>query len=87
MVKNERVIHYPLMTEDAVNLIENENKLIFIVSHKSDKTKIKKTVEELYAVEVKDVHVLITPKGLKKAYVKLKPEFKASDLAIKLGIL
>jgi nitrous oxidase accessory protein NosD len=32
-------------------------------------------------------NLLITNKGLKKAFVTLKPEFKASDLAIKLGIL
>ena len=29
----------------------------------------------------------ITPQGAKKAFVKLTPEFKASDVAIKLGIL
>jgi large subunit ribosomal protein L23 len=36
---------------------------------------------------VDKVNVLISPHGEKKAFVKLKPEFKASDVAIKLGIL
>jgi large subunit ribosomal protein L23 len=38
-------------------------------------------------VKVDKVTMLITPQGQKKAFVKLKPEFKASDVAIKLGIL
>ena len=84
---SKRVIQYPVMTEDAVSLIENENKLVFIVDLKSNKTEIKKAIEILYEVKVDNVNLLITSKGLKKAYVTLKPEFKASDLAIKLGIL
>jgi len=86
-MESNRVIYYPVMTEDAVNLIESENKLVFIVDLKSNKASIKNAVETLYEVKVADVNLLITSKGLKKAYVKLKPEFKASDLAIKLGIL
>lgn len=86
-MEGNRIIRYPVMTEDAVNLIENENKLVFIVDLKSNKTSIKNAVKALYGVDVENVNLLITSKGLKKAYVKLKPEFKASDLAIKLGIL
>ncbi|MCJ7635273.1 50S ribosomal protein L23 [Candidatus Bathyarchaeota archaeon] len=86
MVKEKQIIQYPLITEDAVNLIENENKLVFIVNLQANKHSIKKSVEELYSVKVEKVSYLITPKGQKKAFVKLKPEFKASDIAIKLGI-
>ena len=83
---SKQVILYPLITEDAVNLIESENKLVFIAGLGADKTSIKKSVEELYGVKVEKVTFLITSKGLKKAFVKLAPEYKASDLAIKLGI-
>lgn len=86
MIKSEKIILYPLMTEDAVALIESDNKLTFIVDLKANKLNIKRAVEELYEVEVAKVTTLITPKGLKKAYVKLKPDHMASDLAIKLGI-
>lgn len=86
MADNRQVILYPLITEDAVNLIESENKLVFIVSSRADKSSIKKAVEKLYGVKVEKVNFLITSKGLKKAFVKLTPEHKASDLAIKLGI-
>ena len=82
-----KVILYPLMTEKAVNLIERENKIVFIVNLKAGKSDIKRAVEELYEVEVESVRTLIDYKGRKKAYVKLKPEYRAEDLAIKLGIL
>ena len=86
LVKSRQVILYPLITEDAVNLIESENKLVFIVDLRANKSLIKKNVERLYDVKVDKVNFLITPKRLKKAFVKLTQDYKASDLAIKLGI-
>ena len=74
------------MTEGAVAIIESENKLTFIVDPKANKSKIKESVEALYEVKVDKVHTMITPKGLKKAYVKLRPEYRASDVAIRLGV-
>jgi large subunit ribosomal protein L23 len=81
------VISYPLMTESASLMVELDNKLMFIVNLKAGKSDVKKAVEQLYEVKVDKVNVLITPQGEKKAFVKLKPEYKASDVAIKLGIL
>ena len=81
------VIFYPLMTESASLMVERDNKLIFIVSKKAGKSDIKRAVEELYEVKVVRITVQTTPQGEKKAFVKLHPEFKASDVAIKLGIL
>ena len=82
-----QVILYPLMTEAASLMVEQENKLVFIVSLKAGKYDIQKAIEELYEVEVEKINVLITPKGEKKAFVKLHPDYKAADVAIKLGIL
>jgi large subunit ribosomal protein L23 len=81
------IISYPLMTESASVMVERDNKLIFIVSLKAGKADIKRAVEKLYEVKVEKINVLITPQGVKKAFVKLTPEFRASDVAIKLGIL
>jgi len=81
------VILYPLVTEKVMGLIERENKLVFIVDIRAGKKDIKRAVEELFDVKVESVRTLITPKGLKKAYVKLKSEYSASDLAARLGIL
>ena len=81
------VIFYPLMTESASLMVEKDNKLIFIVNLKAGKSDVKRAVEQLYEVKVDKVTMLITPQGEKKAFVKLNPEYKASDVAIKLGIL
>jgi len=75
------------MTEVASRILEAENKLVFAVNLKASKPDIKRAVEELYEVRVEKVTVMITSKGEKKAYVKLHPDFKAVDVAIKLGIL
>ena len=81
------VVKYPLLSEDAVTLLEAENKITFIVDTRSDKQDIKRAIEQLYEVRVDQVRTLITPEGDKKAFVKLTPDFKAADLAVRLGIL
>ena len=82
-----KVILYPIMTEVTSRLIETENKLVFITDLKARKRDIRRAVEELYEVKVRDVNVLITRNGEKKAFVRLEPEYSATDVAIRLGIL
>src|SRR2546428_10993811 len=86
-ISTELVITYPMMSEDTVKLIETENKIVFIVHGNASKRDIWKAVEELYEDKVDNVHTLVTPEGKKKAYVRLNPETKASELVVKLGIL
>ena len=86
-MKPQDVILYPLMTEVTSRLLETENKLVFIVDRRAKKIDIKRAVEELYGVRVEKVNTLITRNGKKKAFVKLHPEDKAVDVAIRLGIL
>lgn len=81
------IILYPLMTESASLLVEKENKIVFMVDLKAGKSDVKKAVEQLYEVKVQHVNIQITPRGEKKAFVKLHPGYKASDIAIRLGIL
>ena len=87
MMDAYEVILYPLMTESASLMVEKENKLVFMVNLKAGKSDVKKAVEELYEVKVEKVNIQITPHGEKKALVKLHPDYKATDVAIKLGIL
>jgi len=83
----QEVIKYPLVSEDAVTLIEAENKITFIVDADASKHDIRRAVEELYEVKVDRVNSVVTPEGRKKAFVKLSPDYKASDLAVRLGVL
>ena len=82
-----RIIKNPITTEKAVRLMESENKLIFIVNHDSSKNDIKYAVENVFKVKIIKVNTLITPKGLKKAYITLSPETPALDVATQLGLI
>ena len=83
---NYSIIKKPLVTENTFDLIEDQNKLVFMVDRRANKYKIRKAIENLYSVKVVKVNTLITPKGEKKAFIKLHPNFSAADLAIDLGI-
>ncbi len=76
----------PLTTEKAVMLIERENTLTFETSRDMKKEEIKKNVEEIFEVKVERIRALVRS-GKKYAYVKLKKEFPAIDVATKLGMI
>jgi large subunit ribosomal protein L23 len=81
------VIQYPVTNEKAIGLIELKNTLMFVVASQATKPEIKKEVEQLFGVKVASVNTLITPTGVKRAFVKLKDGFKADDVAAKLKIV
>jgi LSU ribosomal protein L23P len=83
----QRIIIRPVASEKALLLIERMNTLTFIVARNANKKLIKQAVEKLYNVKVVSVRTLITRSGEKKAYVRLSDEYKASDIATKLGLL
>ena len=76
----------PITTEKAVKLIEAENIIIFCVDKRMNRTEIKKEVEEIFKVKVENINVMIR-QNKKFAYVKLKKENPAIDLATKLGMI
>ncbi|MCE4619191.1 MAG: 50S ribosomal protein L23 [Desulfurococcales archaeon] len=86
-MKPEEVIIRIHMSEKASRLLEEENTLTLIVRKEASKPDVKRAVEALYDVKVDKVRILVTPKGEKKAYVKLKKEYSASELASKLGLV
>jgi len=83
----QKVIKYPKMSEKAVRMIEQENKLVFAVAEDANKIDVKRAVEALYQVKVADVNIMRSPKGEKIAYVRLAPEYSAIDLATKLEVI
>jgi ribosomal protein L23 len=76
----------PLTTEKAVRILESENKLIFEVDRKLNKPEIKKEFEEMFNVKVKEIKTLLRA-GKKFAYIRLKKENPAIDVATKLGMI
>ncbi|KAH7416553.1 hypothetical protein KP509_14G096300 [Ceratopteris richardii] len=81
------VLKYPLTTESAMKKIEDNNTLVFIVDLRADKKKIKDAVKKMYDIQTKKINTLITPKGQKKAYVRLTSDYDALDVANKIGII
>ena len=82
------LIDYPVTTEKAVRIVESENKLTFQLKKLSTtKEEIKKSFEEEFKVKVEKVNTLIDRKGKKRAIIKLKKEFSAGDIGVKLGII
>ncbi|MCD6589810.1 50S ribosomal protein L23 [Candidatus Woesearchaeota archaeon] len=86
-MKNSTILEAALTTEKAIRLLETENSVTFIVDRRASKNEIKREVERIFNVKVERVNTMITPKGKKKAIVKLTKEYKAMDVATKLGVL
>ncbi len=76
----------PVMTEKAVMMIERDNLLVFQDSMKKTKDEIKKDIEEVFDIKVQGIRTLIR-KNKKYAYVKLKGDALAIDVATKLGLM
>ena len=76
----------PIATEKAVMQIEKENMLTFEVDKRKTKDEIKKEIEEMFNIKIEKIRTLIR-KNKKYAYIKLKKEFLAIDLATKLGLM
>ncbi|MBT7102183.1 50S ribosomal protein L23 [archaeon] len=73
-------------TEKIVRQIEVDNVLVFEVDRAINKPDIRKEVEELFGVKVAKVRTH-TLKNKKVAYVKLKSDYPAVDVATKLGLM
>ena len=70
-----------------MNMVEMDNKLVFIVRRDSKRIKIKEAIEKGFGVKVLAVNMLITRKGQKKAYIKLHTDYSAADIATRLGMI
>ncbi|MGM5483892.1 MAG: 50S ribosomal protein L23 [Nanobdellota archaeon] len=80
-------LRYPLSTEKAIRLMESENKILFVVDRRDRKENIKKDFENSFDVQVDSIRTLINRNGDKVAYLKLKPEYLAVDVATNLGLM
>jgi large subunit ribosomal protein L23 len=81
------IIKSPYITEKVTGMVDSNNTLEFLVDMRATKPEIKKSLEELYDVEVSSVRTMITSRGDKKAIVKLVKEGGANELATRLGLL
>ncbi len=80
------VLLYPLATEKAISLI-NDNVIIYVVDYRATKDAIKKEFEDQFNVKAAKVRISKSPSNIKKAYIKLAAQYKASDIAAKLKLV
>ena len=80
------IIDYPLVTEKAMNDMDFQNKLQFVVDVDATKPEITDEVEERFDVEVVKVNTQITMKGKKKATVTLGTDDDAQEVASRIGV-
>ncbi|GAA0645455.1 50S ribosomal protein L23 [Salarchaeum japonicum] len=80
------IIDYPLVTEKAMNDMDFDNKLQFVVDVDATKPDVREEVEEQYDVTVESVNTQVTMDGTKKAIVRLSEEDDAQDVASRIGV-
>ncbi len=80
------MLKYPLRTEKAVKLIEIENTILFVVDRRANKRQIVQELQKQFNVKVASVNTEIR-NNKKIAYIKLKKENPAIDIATKLGLM
>ncbi|HEU17216.1 MAG TPA: 50S ribosomal protein L23 [Methanoregulaceae archaeon] len=81
------VLKYPFVTEKAMMVLENQNKLQFLVDRNATKPQIKQEIEKAFDQEVTSVSTIMTMKGQKKAIVSFSNEKAAEEILSRLGIM
>lgn len=81
------VIKFPFVSEKAGMMLENENKLQFLVDLSATKDQIKAAVENEFDQEVTTVRTMVTMKGEKKAIVSFANENSAEEILSRLGVM
>lgn len=82
-----QILKYPLVTESAMKNVIEYNTLVFMVDVRSNKVNIKDAFEMMFNIQTKKVNALNNFRGTKKAFIKLRPEYNALDVAKKIKII
>jgi len=80
------IIDYPIVTEKAMDEMDFQNKLQFVVDIDAAKPEIRDAIEAQYDVTVTNVNTQITPEAEKKATVTLSEDDDAQDVASRIGV-
>jgi large subunit ribosomal protein L23 len=87
-LKNARsIVLKPLVTEKGSRLREKGNKYLFKVANDANRLEIKRAVEEIFAVKVKNVKTLITHGKVKRMgrSAGQRPDWKKAIVTLQAG--
>jgi len=79
-------IKHPLVTEKAMNDMDFENKLQFVVATDATKPEIRDAIQRQFDVGVESVNTQVTMDGQKKAVVTLSEDDDAQEVASRIGV-
>jgi len=80
------IILHPWVTEKTLQIMEEDNKLDFVVNRRATKQDVKWAIEQLYNAKVESVNTRIMKEG-KHAIVKFEKGYSAEELGMNIGIL
>lgn len=81
----------PIVTEKSTRQSEKLNRYGFVVNKNANKLQIKKAVEKMYGVTVKEVNTMIKPGKARQRYTKrgalrgIKPGYKKAYVTLAEG--
>lgn len=80
-----RIVLHAYVTEKAMDEMERQNKLEFVVDRRADRAQIKRAIEELYSCKVAKVTTKIVRVG-KIATVRFTSDYSAEDIGSRAGV-
>jgi large subunit ribosomal protein L23 len=85
-LSNAQVIKYPIITDKATRLLEN-NQYSFVVDRYSDKPAVKAAIEYLFNVKVIKVNTCRLPRKKKRVgkFIGWKPQYKKAIVTLSEG--
>ncbi|MBI5347433.1 MAG: 50S ribosomal protein L23 [Candidatus Aenigmarchaeota archaeon] len=86
-IEGFEILRFTLMTEKSIRMIEEQNKMVFIVKRSAKREEIKNAIESIFSSPVMSVNTMIDQKGRKKAFIKFKNPEAAGEIAMRLGII
>ena len=92
-MKPHEILLHPYVTEKTLNMLQGTsaqdlkdgNRLEFLVVRRATRTEVKRAFEELSQVKVAKVNTFVRRDG-KHAVIKLKPEFSAEEIGMRIGV-
>lgn len=92
-MKPHEILLHPYVTEKSLNMLQGTpaqnmkdgNRLEFLVRRNATKVEIRKAFEDLFQVKVDSVNTYVRKDG-KHAIIKLKPEFSAEEIGMRIGV-
>ncbi len=81
------IVKNPILSEKGTRLSQTDNKYVFRVSRDANKIEIRRAIEKLYKVRVKDVNTMNVPGKKKRLGAKLgkRPDWKKAVVTLQEG--